>query len=171
MSRPPSGASGSLACGAYLPISPGAAPRISRRFVARSAGSRRVGIAIAIVLDSWALLALLKDEPAAELVERAWLREKPVMCSINLGEVLYALIRLQGEDPAWRTITKARAELSVLDPDWGLVADAARLKAAGGLSYADCFALATARRHDAPLWTGDPELLILAGSDEVVDLR
>lgn len=171
MSRPPSGASGSLACGAYSPTSPGEAPRISRRFVARSAGSRRAGIAIAIVLDSWALLALLKDEPAAKLVERAWLREKPVMCSVNLGEVLYALIRLQGEDPARRAITKTRAELSVLDPDWGLVAEAAKLKAAGGLSYADCFALATARRYDAPLWTGDPEILALASANEAVDLR
>ena len=112
----------------------GEALRTLRRFVARSAGSRRAGIAIAIVLDSWALLALLKDEPAAELIERAWLREKPAMCSINLGEVLYALIRLQGEDSAQRTIKKARAELSVLDPDWGLVAEAARVKAGGGLA-------------------------------------
>ncbi|HEX4670032.1 MAG TPA: hypothetical protein VH275_08695 [Solirubrobacterales bacterium] len=39
------------------------------------------------------------------------------------------------------------------------------------MSYADCFALATARRHGAPLWTGDPELLALASPDEVVDLR
>lgn len=126
---------------------------------------------MAIVLDSWALLALLNDEPAAGVVERAWLREKPLMCSINLGEVLYALIRIHGEDPARRAIKKARAELSVLDPDWSLVAEAARVKAGGGLSYADCFALATARQAEAQLWTGDPELIELASRDEIVDLR
>lgn len=93
------------------------------------------------------------------------------MCSINLGEALYALIRLQGEDSAGRAIKRARAELSILDPDWGLVAEAARVKAGGGLAYADCFALATARRTGAQLWTGDPELIDLASPGEVVDLR
>ncbi len=126
---------------------------------------------MAIVLDSWALLALLNDEPAAGLVERAWLRERPLMCSINLGEVFYALIRTHGEDPARRAIKKARAELSVLDPDWSLVVEAARIKSGGGLSYADCFALAAARQADAQLWTGDPELIELATRDEIVDLR
>lgn len=126
---------------------------------------------MAIVLDSWALLALLNDEPAAGLVEQAWLREKPMMCSINLGEVFYALIRAHGEDPARRAIKKARAELSVLDPDWSLVVEAARTKAGGGLSYADCFALATARQVGAALWTGDPELIESAAQGEIVDLR
>jgi len=32
----------------------------------------------------------------------------------------------------------------------------------GGISYADCFAVATAKRQDAPLLTGDLELLALA---------
>jgi predicted nucleic acid-binding protein len=126
---------------------------------------------VAIVLDSWALLALLNDEPAAGLVERAWLRERPVMCSVNLGEVLYALIRTHGEDSARRAIKKARTELSVLDPDWSLVIEAARAKARGGLSYADCFALATTRQAGARLWTGDPELIEFASPDEIVDLR
>lgn len=126
---------------------------------------------MAIVLDSWALLALLNDGPAAGRVERAWLEEKPTMCSVNLGEVLYALIRIHGEDPARRAVGKARAELSVLDPDWGLVVEAARVKAGGGLAYADCFALATARQAGAQLWTGDPELIGLASRDEIVDLR
>ncbi len=126
---------------------------------------------MALVLDTWALLALLNDEPAGAAVEEAWLRERPLICSVNLGEALYVLIRAHGEGLAERTIEKARAELQVVDPGWELTVEAARLKAAGGLSYAYCFALATARRHDAPLWTGDPELLTVAGSDEVVDLR
>lgn len=126
---------------------------------------------MAIVLDTWALLALLNDEPAADLVERAWQREKPVICSVNLGEALYVLIRAHGDDPARRAVEGIRAELSVLDPDWALVVEAAKTKAGGGLSYADCFALATARQQGAKLWTGDPELIELASQGEVVDLR
>lgn len=126
---------------------------------------------MAIVLDTWALLALLNDEPAAGPVERAWREEKLVMCSVNLGEALYVLIRAHGEGPARPAVEKARAELDVVDPDWNLVVEAARAKADGGLSYADCFALATARRAEAQLWTGDPELIEFAAPEEVVDLR
>ena len=125
---------------------------------------------MAIVLDTWALLALLNDEPAAGRVEDAWQREKPVICSVNLGEALYVLIRAHGEAAARKTVDRARAELSVLDPDWNLVVEAARTKAGGGLSYADCFALATARRTGGRLWTGDPELIAVAARGEIVDL-
>jgi predicted nucleic acid-binding protein len=156
-----------------LPIPPVEAPRISKGFVAKSAGSRHagIGVRVAIVLDTWALLALLNDEPAAGRVERALLDEKPIMCSVNLGEALYVLIRAHGEDQAQRSVGKVRAELSVIDPDWSLVVEAAKVKAGGGLSYADCFALATARQTGARLWTGDPELIELASRDEIVDLR
>lgn len=124
-----------------------------------------------IVFDTWALLAVLNDEPAAARVEEAWLEEEPVMCSVNLGEALYLLIRAHGEAMATQTVARVRAELDVVDPDWGLVAETAGIKAGGGLSYADCFALATARRREGLLWTGDPEILDFAPKDEVVDLR
>ncbi len=48
---------------------------------------------------------------------------------------------------------------------------AARIKARGGLSYADCFVIATAQRYRAPLLTGDPEIIDWAGDVEVIDLR
>jgi len=60
-----------------------------------------------------------------------------------------------------------RAEAA--DPD--MVIAAARIKAGGGISYADCFAVATAQRHGAPLLTGAPEIVALVGEIEVVDLR
>jgi hypothetical protein len=47
----------------------------------------------------------------------------------------------------------------VIDPDWALVAEAARVKAGGGVSYAGAFCIATALRVEAPLWTGDPEIV------------
>jgi len=45
---------------------------------------------------------------------------------------------------------------------------AARLRAAHRLSYADALCVTTGRRHGAPVWTGDPEMVALV---DVVDLR
>ncbi len=47
--------------------------------------------------------------------------------------------------------------ISVLPVDSPLVMEAARLKAKYPLSYADCFAVATAMRAKAAVMTGDPE--------------
>ncbi len=126
-----------------------------------------------VVLDSWALLAYLKDEPAAARIEAEWVASGATISSINLGEVLYIRIRADGEGSAHADIEKIRKRLTVIDPDWPLVAAAAAIKAKGGLSYADAFCIATAVGLDAPLWTGDPEIVGQAGrhSCEVVDLR
>jgi predicted nucleic acid-binding protein len=126
-----------------------------------------------IVLDSWALLAYLKDEAPAAHIESAWLTEGAAICSVNLGEVLYIRIRGDGEKSGVTDIDRVRRRLDVVDPDWPLVAAAAKVKAHGGLSYADAFCVATALRMGAPLWTGDPEIIDLAGmhDSEVIDLR
>lgn len=126
-----------------------------------------------LVLDSWALLAFLKDEPAAGQIEEAWLSEGAAISSVNLGEALYMRIRERGEKAAAADIEIVRKRSTVINPDWDLIRSAARIKAGGGLSYADAFCVATALRLKAPLWTGDPEILELAASlrCEVVDLR
>jgi predicted nucleic acid-binding protein len=126
-----------------------------------------------VVFDSWALLAYLGDERAAGRIESAWIDEGAAISSINLGEVLYIRIRSHGEAAANADIAGIRGLLEVTDPDWPLVSTAAAIKAEGGLSYADAFCIATALRADAPLWTGDPEIVDQAvhHSCEVVDLR
>jgi predicted nucleic acid-binding protein len=126
-----------------------------------------------VVLDSWALLAYLGDEPAAGQVESAWIAEGAAISSINLGEVLYIRIRSHGEKSANDAVAAIRGPLEVVDPDWALVSTAAAIKARGGLSYADAFCIATALRANARLLTGDPEIIERAAhhSCEVVDLR
>ncbi len=126
-----------------------------------------------VVLDSWALLAYLQGEPAAERIETAWLDEGAAISSINLGEVLYILTREDGEESAVANVETIRKRLDVVEPDWPLVAAAAKIKAGGGPSSADAFCIATALRVGAPLWTGDPEIVEQADkhSCEVVDLR
>lgn len=126
-----------------------------------------------VVLDSWALLAYLGGEPAAARVESAWIAEGAAISSVSLGEVLYIRIRSHGEKSAHADIAAVRGPLEVIDPDWPLVSTAASIKAHGGLSYADAFCIATALRANAPLLTGDPEIVDRAAhhSCEVVDLR
>jgi predicted nucleic acid-binding protein len=126
-----------------------------------------------VVLDSWAVLAYLKDEPAAARIETEWLSQPPTISSINLGETLYMRIRECGEKAAAADIATIRRNSTSIDPDWALVSAAAQIKAGGGLSYADAFCVATAARLGAPLWTGDPEIIDRADDlpCSVVDLR
>lgn len=126
-----------------------------------------------VVLDSWALLAYLKDEPAAGRIEEAWLSLGAAISALNLGEALYMRIRERGEADAVADIERIRKRSKVIGADCALIRAAARVKARGGLSYADAFCVATALRLDAPLWTGDPEILDLAEGlqCDVLDLR
>lgn len=123
------------------------------------------------VLDAWAGLAFLRGEPAAPRVKEVILGERTLISSINLGEVLYWTEREEGTQEAREQIDWLRTLMVVEDPDWPLVGAAAHLKAGGGLSYADAFCIATAQRHHATLYTGDPEILVVDVSVEMVDLR
>jgi PIN domain nuclease of toxin-antitoxin system len=123
------------------------------------------------VLDAWALMALYEDHPCAGEVQAVIDTAEAVVSSVNLGEVLYTLEREQGHERAIELVDPVRLVTFVEDPDWDLVVRAAHIKAEGGLSYADAYCVATAQRHDAPLYTGDPEILALSHLVELVDLR
>jgi PIN domain nuclease of toxin-antitoxin system len=124
------------------------------------------------VVDSWAVLAWLRDEPAGGRVLQLLEADEQVMSSVNLGEVLYWTIRDRGEERAAAIVDPIRSALRVEHPDWQIVTTAAQVKARGGISYADAFCVATARRHGLPVFTGDPEIVALDGDDlEVIDLR
>jgi predicted nucleic acid-binding protein len=93
---------------------------------------------------------------------RIAIEEGAIASWINLGEVLYIEIRRHGEERASAVVESLAEQLAhVEDADAELTRAAARIKAGGGVSYADCFAVATAERHAAPLLTGDPELLAI----------
>jgi predicted nucleic acid-binding protein len=125
---------------------------------------------LTVVLDAWAVVELLRGGSPGERVRQILNRDTTVMSSINLGEVLYALMRSHGEETADERVERVREAVRVEDPDWALVQAAARIKASGHLAYADAFCLATAHRHRAAVATGDPEILEAAGVD-VIDLR
>ncbi len=116
-------------------------------------------------------MALYEDNPCAGEVAAAIGAEEAVVSAVNLGEVLYSLERSHGRKRATELVDQVRSVTTVEDPDWELVARAAHIKAGGSLSYADAFCVATAQRHEAPLYTGDPEILALKDVVELVDLR
>ncbi|HEX7289751.1 MAG TPA: type II toxin-antitoxin system VapC family toxin [Conexibacter sp.] len=125
-----------------------------------------------VVLDAWAVAALFNGEPAGRRVRQALKRSECWISSVNLGEAYYTSLRERGEGRTTQLIEDLRQVVQLDHPDWPLVRDAAGIKARGGLSYADAFCVATARRHDAPLYTGDDEILRLTDAGiQFVDLR
>ncbi len=115
------------------------------------------------VVDSFALLAFLKQEPGykevAELLRQAAKGQARVgITAVNLGEVWYRLARFRSEAEADRLVADlVDLGVEVVAADWALSRQAAIYKKPGGLALADCYAAALARAWGAPLVTGDPE--------------
>ena len=123
-------------------------------------------------LDSWAVLAWLDgDEPAAGAVQEAFEAGRPWMSWLNVGEVAYQLERRHGADEASLVIGRLRAAVAIDDVTPDRIFAAAHIKAAHLIAFADCFAAATAAARDAPLYTGDPDLLDREFGCRVRDLR
>lgn len=120
------------------------------------------------VVDSWAILALLRaEEPGAAAMCRYLCRAQSgnlrlLLNVVNLGEVFYRLLQLTGESQADERLDQVKAlPIDIVPARESLVLEAARVKAAHPLSYADAFAVATGRVEKAPVITGDPEILAL----------
>ena len=120
-----------------------------------------------VVLDSHALLKLLRDEPGAatvaQILERAGERDQPVhMTEVNYAEVQYIIRRKDG-DVAWSAIAaELKAAPIEFHPATRALADQAAIYKAGHkLSLADAFAAALAKEKKAELVTGDREFKAL----------
>ena len=119
------------------------------------------------VLDSYALLALLRDEPGAEtvadLLERAGQQNRSVhMTEVNYAEVQYTIRRKDGET-VWASVAGEllAAPIEFHPADRRLADVAAGFKARFKISLADAFAAALAKERKAELVTGDPEFRVL----------
>ncbi len=129
-----------------------------------------------VVLDSWALLALLRGEGEAALFMRRLMHRAKagnvvlVMNVVNLGEVYYRCIQLTGEAAADEQLALIRAmPITIVPAKETIVLEAARLKARYRLGYTGAMVVATARQEQAPMYTGDPGLFSLPA--EVVTVR
>ena len=117
----------------------------------------------AIVLDSWAVIAYLEDEQAAEkvadIISDAHEEGIPLfMTVVNAGEVWYIVARETSAAEADASIKQLRdLGIEFVDADWELARDASYFKSKNKMSFADCFAAALAKKTRAYLATGDPE--------------
>lgn len=113
------------------------------------------------------------EEPAStkvrEILELAARGKTLVSMSlINVGEVFYLLAKRRGAALAEQFLSGlAMMPIRPLVPDASLILDAARLKSRAPISYADAFAVETARRQKAALVTGDRELLELSRREPI----
>lgn len=117
----------------------------------------------AYVLDSFALLAYLQDEPVAARMEKLLENAEKGKCRlflsiINLGELLYVIERRGGVAKAQDALALIRQlPIDVVPADEQMVFAAAHIKANHTLSYADAFVVALAIQENANILTGDPE--------------
>ena len=126
-----------------------------------------------VVLDSWAVLAFLQDEPAGKVVADiiADIHEAGAgvyMTVANAGEVWYIVAREASESDADTSVADLqKIGVQFIDINWELTRVAARFKARGHMSYADAYAAALAKQTKCELLTGDPEFQALDGEIKI----
>ena len=130
------------------------------------------------VIDASALIAFLRDEPGADVVEKVLSApEKCYAHALNLCEVYYDFFRASNQDAAEAAIT----DLLGLGIEERTDLDSEFWRDVGGLktvhrriSLADCCALALARRLGARLITADRhefEPILSAGVGQIEFIR
>lgn len=120
------------------------------------------------VLDSYALIGYLENEPFSQRIERFLRSAKRgdtllYLHAIHLGEVYYITLREQGQKSADLVYSRIKAfpVVFISDIDEELLITAAALKANYPISYADSFAAGLAIVKNCPLISGDPEFVAL----------
>jgi predicted nucleic acid-binding protein len=115
------------------------------------------------ILDAHALMVFLEKEPGYEKIEALFTAaverdDNLLITAVNLGEVFYIILRECGEDKAREVEAMIKTlPIEIIEADWSLTREAAKLKAYNKMSYADCFAAALAVMRRGELITGDPE--------------
>jgi ribonuclease VapC len=115
------------------------------------------------IFDSHALLKLFQKEKGYEKIVRLLEEIRKTgatkfLNAINLGEIIYSTKRDFGDLKKLEVLANIeRLGFTILEVPKELVYQAAEYKAEYSISYADCFALASAVEYKAMIVTGDPE--------------
>jgi ribonuclease VapC len=116
-----------------------------------------------IVFDSYAILKFYQDEKGADEIEKLLMSAqngdlKAYISEINLGEIYYQTIRRVGLPAAKKNLEQFfTLPVEVVPPSSEIILSASEIKAQYAISYADCFAAATALKYSASIITGDAE--------------
>ena len=115
------------------------------------------------IFDSHALLKFFQKEKGYEKVTQLLEEIRKTgatkyINAINLGEIIYSTKKEFGDQKKLEVLANIeRLNFTILPISNNLIFQAAEYKAQYSISYADCFALASAVEHKAILVTGDPE--------------
>ncbi|MEE8329290.1 MAG: type II toxin-antitoxin system VapC family toxin [Thermodesulfovibrionia bacterium] len=115
------------------------------------------------IFDSHAILKFFQKEKGANKVanllrEIKKTKKTKYINAINLGEIIYITKREFGEFKKIETLALIeQLNFTILPVSNSLIFQAAEYKAEYGISYADCFIIASAIEHRAIIVTGDPE--------------
>jgi len=129
------------------------------------------------ILDAFAIMTFLQDEPGAQIVEDLILGTQAgkiqlAVCVVNLGEVYYSISRSMSSEDAESYVQQIQSmPIEIVNADWVLTRQAALYKTKGNISYADCFAAALAKLRNAEVVTGDKEFKALEGEIKVIWLK
>ena len=131
----------------------------------------------ATVLDSFALMAYFRGEPAGSAVKEILLKASDTdiavhMTEVNYAEVKYMILRKDGAK-AWEEAAMILPTLRIEFHAAGReLADlAADFKSRTSFSLADAFATALAKQRKAGLVTGDPEFKAVENEVKVIWLK
>ena len=117
----------------------------------------------AFIFDSHALLKLFQKEKGYEKVVQLLEEIQKTgavkyLNAINLGEIIYTTKKDFGDQKKLEVLASIeRLNFRILPIPNELIFQAAEYKAEYSISYAACFALASAVEHKAVIVTGDPE--------------
>ena len=115
------------------------------------------------IFDSHALLKFFQKEKGYEKVVHLLEEIRKTgavkyINAINLGEIIYSTKKEFGDQKKLEVLANIeKLNFTILPISNSLIFQAAEYKAQFSISYADCFALASALEHKAILVTGDPE--------------
>ncbi|WP_395750519.1 PIN domain-containing protein [Prosthecobacter sp.] len=122
-----------------------------------------------VVLDTSACFTLLEDESGADVVEKYLVEARSGHVTVHgsfvtLTEVEYITLQERGEADAAQALAALRAwPVSWHHSNDVACSDAAKLKAAHRISFADAFVASLAQSLDATLIHKDPEFTALTG--------
>jgi len=126
------------------------------------------------VLDASALITFFEQGAGFEIVKKSMMDavargRNLLMSTVNWGEVYYFFIRRYGIEKADQAIMTIGAfPIEIIPADGSLAKQAALYKALLKLSYADSFAAALAKLHNAELLTGDKEFKLVEKEIRIV---
>ena len=120
------------------------------------------------------MMAYLKKEDGyrkvVELLTAEQKKNAVLMNEINVGECFYIIARARGMKEAdyFIEVVLPNLPVTIVENSFDDIIAASRIKAKYPMSYADCFAVATAMREKAAIVTGDPEFKEAAHMVEII---